>query len=56
MVPDYRLDPPELPELRWVADCAGCGGEIMEGDEYYETISLEKWCMHCIIFKIATKE
>lgn len=45
--PDYMLDPPEDTRKR-VYSCAICDEDIMEGDDYYEIVSLGPCCEDCI--------
>ena len=38
---------PNAPEPLAVFICSGCGGDIREGDEYWDVMG-EQWCSTCI--------
>lgn len=44
-VPERPLDPPED---RIAFECEICGGDIYEGEEYYDIPDLGKCCANCI--------
>lgn len=44
--------PPEKPVVYW---CKGCGGEIYDGNEYYD-VDGETYCRHCVKKCVADAE
>ena len=42
---DYRCPNTELPKRVFI--CSGCGGDILEGDDYYDVLG-EQFCVDCM--------
>lgn len=42
---DYRC--PNAAEPKRVFICSGCGGDILEGDDYYDVLG-EQFCVDCM--------
>lgn len=38
---------PNSPEPPRVFICSGCGGDILEGDDYWDIMG-EQWCEECV--------